>query len=687
MDQRLTEAAREGDIDALYALIHEDPFILEKIDQVPFIDTPLHIAVSAGKNIFAMEIANLKPSFLKKLNQDGLSPIHLASTKVDPMMMKELLTIGRELCLLKGREKRTPLHVAVIFGRIDVINELMNQFPKSLEELTVHKETVLHLALKYEQFDTFKLLLNWVRELNRIYIVNLKDDEGNTVLHYATSKALPQIIKDLVRIYSVRVKVNTMNANNRTALDVLLQLPGENREIEDILRRAKAKKGDEIVATSPPLTSQQSRVVSKISRPLRGWKAQFRRVVFSDYSIEVRSALLVVAVLTATATFQTGVTPPGGVWQDNFHPVYNNVTNTNTTIFSHREKSHKAGTAIMFTNLDLFTMFTFCNVSGFLISVAMIFIFTAGLPFSNLVRLALAFMGLTYVLSLMTTIPGAGYVIPNILMGREKRTPLHVAVIFGRIDVINELINQFPKSLEELTIHKETVLHLALKYQQFDTFKLLLDWVRELNRRYILNLKDNEGNTVLHLATSRALPQANLRSASPSHFYFERVEVNTVNANNQTALDVLLQLPGENGEIKDILRRAKAKRGDEIISPSRLLTSDQIIRVVSKIPRPLRDWKARFRRVVFSDYSIEVRSALLVVAVLTATATFQTGVNPPGGMWQDDFHPGYNNVTNTNTTTTTIFSPREMSHKAGTAIMSTNFDLFIIFTFCNVFGF
>ncbi|KAF8412866.1 hypothetical protein HHK36_000838 [Tetracentron sinense] len=152
MDQRLT--------DAPYVLLHEDPFILEKVDQVPFIDTPLHIAASVGKNIFAMEIANPKPSFAKKLNHDGLSPIHLTSTMVDSGMVKEFLIIGRELCLLKGREKRTPLHVAVIFGRIDVINQLINEFLKSLEELTVYKET---------------------------------DDEGNTVLHYATSRALPQL--------------------------------------------------------------------------------------------------------------------------------------------------------------------------------------------------------------------------------------------------------------------------------------------------------------------------------------------------------------------------------------------------------------------------------------------------------------------------------------------------------------
>ncbi|KAF8412912.1 hypothetical protein HHK36_000884 [Tetracentron sinense] len=526
MDQRLILVAQAGDINALYTLLRKEPSILESIDRLPFIDTPLHIAVLSGKISFAMEIANLKPSFTEKLNQDGLSPIHLASTMGDMGMVKELLTIGRELCLLKGREKRTPLHVAVIFGRIDVINELINQCPKSLEELTVHKESVLHIALKYEQLDTFKLLLDWVKELNKKYIVNLKDKDGNTVLHLATSRAIPQanpyIINELLRINCVRVKVNAMNANNQTALDVLLQLPGGvNGEIQDILHRAKAKRGDEIISTSPPLINQQSWVVSKIPRPLRGWKAHFRRAMFSDYSIEVRSALLVVAALTATATFQAGVNPPGGVWQDNFNPNYNN----GTTIFTPSEMPHEAGTAIMATNFNLFIMFTFCNISGFLISDTMIFILTTGLPFSSFVRLALAFMGLTYVFSLMTTIPYAGCGIPNLLM---------------------------------------IVLALPMMHERKQ--------------------------------------------------------------------DILLQLPGENGEIQDILRRAKAKQSDEITSKSPPLTSHQSGRIVSKIPGPLRGWKACVRREMVSDYSMEVQSVLLVVAVLIATATFQTGINPRGGV-------------------------------------------------------
>ncbi|KAF2321300.1 hypothetical protein GH714_038542 [Hevea brasiliensis] len=71
--ERLRQAARAGDIDALYALIREDARVLERVDEVPFVDTPLHIAASAGHIQFAMEIVNLKASFTRKLNPDGHS--------------------------------------------------------------------------------------------------------------------------------------------------------------------------------------------------------------------------------------------------------------------------------------------------------------------------------------------------------------------------------------------------------------------------------------------------------------------------------------------------------------------------------------------------------------------------------------------------------------------------------------
>ncbi|CAL5441733.1 unnamed protein product [Camellia sinensis] len=73
MDESLIGAAQTGDVETLYNLIQGDPFVLDKIDQVPFVDTPLHVAISANQTHFAKEIASLKPSFVVKLNQYGYS--------------------------------------------------------------------------------------------------------------------------------------------------------------------------------------------------------------------------------------------------------------------------------------------------------------------------------------------------------------------------------------------------------------------------------------------------------------------------------------------------------------------------------------------------------------------------------------------------------------------------------------
>lgn len=104
MDSRLISAAQIGSIDDLYALIDEDPYILEAIDVVPFINTPLHVACALGKLAFAMEMMNLKPSFAEKLNTYGLRPLHLAIEKGQTRLTLGLLKFDPDLVRLPGKE-------------------------------------------------------------------------------------------------------------------------------------------------------------------------------------------------------------------------------------------------------------------------------------------------------------------------------------------------------------------------------------------------------------------------------------------------------------------------------------------------------------------------------------------------------------------------------------------------------
>jgi hypothetical protein len=71
MDESLRNAAKQRNIDALYSLIQRDAYVLDTINKIPFVETPLHIAGSSGQTKFPMETMRLKPTFARKLNQDG----------------------------------------------------------------------------------------------------------------------------------------------------------------------------------------------------------------------------------------------------------------------------------------------------------------------------------------------------------------------------------------------------------------------------------------------------------------------------------------------------------------------------------------------------------------------------------------------------------------------------------------
>ena len=74
----LNQVAQRGNINDFYNLIKNDVKPLEHIDELPFVDTPLHISASIGHIPFSIEMMKLKPTFISKPNPDGHCPIHLA---------------------------------------------------------------------------------------------------------------------------------------------------------------------------------------------------------------------------------------------------------------------------------------------------------------------------------------------------------------------------------------------------------------------------------------------------------------------------------------------------------------------------------------------------------------------------------------------------------------------------------
>ncbi|KAL0312714.1 UNVERIFIED_CONTAM: hypothetical protein Sradi_5670700, partial [Sesamum radiatum] len=196
MEEKLFEAACLGNLQALYDVVLEKGIAaLLKLHLSGSVETPLHLASMFGQVEFVRDYMTLSSIFahqLSQLNQDGCSPLHLASASGHLEIVTFLLEFGKqksaveELCMKKDRDGRIALHSAVVNGKINVVDVLFVHCPEAAREVTFHKESVLHLAVKHHQHEALIFLIDKKFGSSVEDLLNLGDWEGNTILHLAT---------------------------------------------------------------------------------------------------------------------------------------------------------------------------------------------------------------------------------------------------------------------------------------------------------------------------------------------------------------------------------------------------------------------------------------------------------------------------------------------------------------------
>ncbi|PPE02212.1 hypothetical protein GOBAR_DD00739 [Gossypium barbadense] len=356
---KLREAAKAGNIDSLYAVIRKDPYILDRIDQVPFIDTPVQVAVTSGQDDFAVEVMNLKPSLARKLNTDGYSPIHLAIQ--DERMVLCLFEIDKDLVRVKGREGYAPLHYAAEQGNLRFLAQFLVNSP----------EYSLHIVAKNNKLEPVQVLAQSLRRTNchgfntyfycssmRKKLLNWKDKDGNTALHVAAYNQ-PQMIKFLL---NCKVKVNEIISSGKTPLDVIQELQtldeASKRDSMKILRNAEA-----LNASLTPRPRHLTQIIeNKYYRP--------RKSIGS-------SAVLVILVLILTSTYQATLSPPGGVLQPDSKDPTNQDFHSFAPQKTDKKSNHmnsKCGKSTLNYSRD-FRLFYVPNTIAFIVT----FILTLGL--------------------------------------------------------------------------------------------------------------------------------------------------------------------------------------------------------------------------------------------------------------------------------------------------------------------
>ncbi|XP_065029221.1 ankyrin repeat-containing protein BDA1-like [Musa acuminata AAA Group] len=195
MDPRLEEAAYAGDLTLFRRLLQEDRLLLHRqaIAAAHLSDSPLHIAASLGHSDLVREILAVNPELAHCRNREGLSALHLAAAQGHLSVVNELLQYAAagNLCLATDNDGFMPAHTAALRGKLDALTVLLDACPESLLAVTSQGDSILHLTVKSNSFETVQFLLNRTDENDEL--LNSGDAKGNTVLHLAVARKQLQV--------------------------------------------------------------------------------------------------------------------------------------------------------------------------------------------------------------------------------------------------------------------------------------------------------------------------------------------------------------------------------------------------------------------------------------------------------------------------------------------------------------
>ncbi|KAG5563877.1 hypothetical protein RHGRI_000160 [Rhododendron griersonianum] len=200
--------------------------------------------------------------------------------------------------------------------------------------------------------------------------------------------------------------------------------------------------------------------------------------------------------------------------------------------------------------------------------------------------------------SLHEIIAKDNYILDKVLVGSFKGK--------SKVDVLKKLVQICPRAAQVILDRGDTILHQCVNYNQLESLRLLLEMIRDPE---FIESKDANGNTILHTAVFGKRFEV-IKYVVLIH---TEIYVNAINGAGWTAMDIYFFVQNHphrkevDVRIENFLRATAAKRCRQM---------------ALMIPSP------RGKKLM---------QTLMVVSSLFATMAFQVGVNPPGGVWQDNF--------------------------------------------------
>lgn len=212
-------------------------------------------------------------------------------------------------------------------------------------------------------------------------------------------------------------------------------------------------------------------------------------------------------------------------------------------------------------------------------------------------------------------------------------TPFHMIVKRGETDLMTEFLLACPTCVKDVNVNGETALHIAVINEKYEELEVLVRWLQRLRHTYaetlemqVLNRRDQNGNTALHIATYQ-----NKIKAIKLLLGSRMVNPNIYNHNGLTALDILQNQRADhmNREIEKTIRKSGGKSANSLPKSKKM---SKLLKSPISFTEHLFTKASRYRNQI-SDGS---RNALLVIAALIIATTYQTALQPPGGVYQSN---------------------------------------------------
>ncbi|PSS33807.1 Protein ACCELERATED CELL DEATH like [Actinidia chinensis var. chinensis] len=212
--------------------------------------------------------------------------------------MRELLNADKDIAYQIAEEdgKKTALHLAVLHGKVEAMEELLSHCPDCWEMVNDRGQNILHIAIEWGISNAVQYILKrrWVGNL-----LNQKDNEGNTPLHmFAVSDCnTPDLIHHPLADRGAFNKENLTPRDKATSVDSFRLY---EEVIIGVLDRVEASRG-------------WRNIVHDDSERMTEWKKN--RAENTKRKGDINKLInnnIIVAALIATVSFAAGFTLPGG---------------------------------------------------------------------------------------------------------------------------------------------------------------------------------------------------------------------------------------------------------------------------------------------------------------------------------------------------------------------------------------